>query len=1057
MNPSKGIFLYFISISRVFISCEDENEVEIVESSSSGSEYELSSAEETESIATESIEEDGDVQGSGEGMPVETQIEGDFDRLIGSIRGTDDLASSATLSKIWDAPSNAEAEEQFQADLRAASGIGRKRKGRGQGRRHRRGPVLSHQVRALIGEGNSAYVDGNLQEAIRIMTEVIRIEPRAASAWSVLATCYREMSEPTKALQVAIMGAHLRHDPDEWHELARQSRDAGQAQQALYCLAKTMRLDPANFDAIWDRASLAKEVGDLPAARNSYLAMLKRFPHDTGILTELRHILIESGDLKLCAKLYQDAFDHFTSTYPEGKVSEPVSKVIDPALTSTADVIPETPQAFFGEFSLMDILVLADLYNSLGWYDRCIKTIRAGCRWSQGRSKQKYWDTCPDDREYDVEGFVRSDDEDNLAIKQGFYPLDINARHRLAIARLKLGDFAEGRMHANIILIEDVVEFSPLFAEIADTFFECALYSEARTIYEMLGSDATTSSIHVLMQAAECRRNLGETNDAAEIYEHIIDADPSNDEAKMKLAEIYENSGQPRKALELVYQVINSRKRRIGGTKDGDAQDDGEEIAAVSLFTERKRGRAKQSSSSKTRTSMSRQHLIELEREKDRVVAECYEQLLQLQDPMRHGDTNAENEWLANAEKLIEMFRETRSLFVSRSAKPFRGTISARRKKKDDEEEMASRLEMEIEHEKEEREMRKSEQHRNSEVMHFRGIHFDEWLSLAMEYAFLLTRRDHFEEADDVLRHLMLSTVYSSQKFQDTLRLTLATCAVHAREFETTLEMFRRLMLNYQFNNELIRLFFATLASGLSQTDQVINNSFQKFVLREMRTHANAVEGKAHWLAAKRRFMSGQFVTGKPGADEVDDDNDSGGEGAELLNESEDGESVKPKRSNPVLPTLYGQSLILARSYQGALFYLLHAYDYFPNDPLICMTLAISSLGRAMQRQSDNRNFLITQAMSFMTKYRVLRGPGESDPHADEIEYNYGRAFHQIGLLSYAVKHYERVLDIVKKRQASDKNDVGVSREAAYNLCLIYVTTGATHLAKAVTRRWLSI
>ncbi|KAL5520201.1 hypothetical protein ACEPAG_9414 [Sanghuangporus baumii] len=1054
MIPPEGTLLYFISISRVFISCADEKAVEMVESSSSGSEYELSSDEETESIATESIEDDGDVQGLGEDMPVETQIEGDFDRLIGSIRGTDDLASSATLSKIWDAPSNAEAEEQFQDDLRAASGIGRKRRGRGRGRRHRTGPVLSHQVRALIGEGNSAYIDGNLQEAIRIMTEVIRIEPRAASAWSVLATCYRDLSEPTKALQIAIMGAHLRHDPDEWHELARQSRDAGQAQQALYCLAKTMRLDPENFDAVWDRASLAKEVGDFPAARNSYLAMLKRFPHDTGILAELRHILIETSDLRLCAKLYQDAFDHFTTTYPGGKVPEPVSKVIDPALTSTADVISGTPQAFSGEFGLMDILVLADLYNSLDWYDRCIRTIRSGCRWLQGRSKQKYWDTCPDDREFDVEGFVRSDDEDNLAIKQGFYPLDINARHRLTIARLKLGDFAEGRMHANIILNEDVAEFSPLFEEIADTFFECALYSEARTIYEMLGSDATTSSIHVLMQAAECRRNLGEANDAAEIYEHIINADPSNDEAKMKLAEIYENSGQPRKALELVYQVINSRRRRIGGTKDGDAQDDGEEIAATSLFAERKRGRAKQS---KPRTPMSRQHLIELEREKDRVAAGCYEQLLQLQDSMRHGDTNAENEWLLNAEKLIEMFRETRSLFVTRSAKPFRGTISTRHKKKDDEEEMASRLEMEIEHEKEEREMKKAEQHRDSGAMHFRGIHFDEWLSLAMEYAFLLTRRDRFEEADDVLRHLMLSTVYSSQKFQDTLRLTLATCAVHARKFEITLEMFRRLMLNYQFNNEPIRLFFANLASGLPQTDQVINNSFQKFVLREMRTHANAVEGKAHWLAAKRRFMSGQSMTGKPGIDEVDDDNDSGGEDAEPSNESDDGESVKPKRNNPVLPTLYGQSLILARSYQGALFYLLHAYDYFPNDPLICMTLAVASLGRAMQRQSDNRNFLITQAMSFMTKYRVLRGSGESNPYADEIEYNYGRAFHQIGLLSHAVKHYERVLDIVKTRQASDKNVVGVSREAAYNLCLIYVTTGAAPLAKAVTRRWLSI
>jgi general transcription factor 3C polypeptide 3 (transcription factor C subunit 4) len=86
------------------------------------------------------------------------------------------------------------------------------------------GPVLSHQVRALIGEGNQAYVDGNIPEAIRIMQEVIRIEPRASSAWSVIAQCYEDSNEPKKALQLRIMAAHLQHDADEWERLGAQSR-----------------------------------------------------------------------------------------------------------------------------------------------------------------------------------------------------------------------------------------------------------------------------------------------------------------------------------------------------------------------------------------------------------------------------------------------------------------------------------------------------------------------------------------------------------------------------------------------------------------------------------------------------------------------------------------------------------------------------------------------------------------------------------------------------------------------------------------------------------------
>ena len=89
------------------------------------------------------------------------------------------------------------------------------------------GPTLSQQVRSLIGDGNQAYVDSNLLIVIRMMQDVIRIEPRGASVWSVLAQRYDGMERGQKALQLRIMAAHLRHDADEWDRLARQSREHG--------------------------------------------------------------------------------------------------------------------------------------------------------------------------------------------------------------------------------------------------------------------------------------------------------------------------------------------------------------------------------------------------------------------------------------------------------------------------------------------------------------------------------------------------------------------------------------------------------------------------------------------------------------------------------------------------------------------------------------------------------------------------------------------------------------------------------------------------------------
>ncbi|KAF8815239.1 hypothetical protein BYT27DRAFT_7195535 [Phlegmacium glaucopus] len=88
--------------------------------------------------------------------------------------------------------------------------------------------------------------------------------------------------------------------------------------------------------------------------------------------------------------------------------------------------------------------------------------------------------------------------------------------------------------------------------------------------------------------------------------------------------------------------------------------------------------------------------------------------------------------------------------------------------------------------------------------------------------------------------------------------------------------------------------------------------------------------------------------------------------------------------------------------------------------------------------------------MDFLSKYRNLRRTNTEGMH--EVEYNFGRMFHHLGLYSYPVKHYERVL-----RMAEQKGDDRFWHETVYNLALIFVFTGATPLADALYRRWLSI
>lgn len=225
------------------------------------------------------------------------------------------------------------------------------------------------------------------------------------------------------------------------------SREAGFTRQSLYCYRKLYSLDPTNVDALWDRASLAKEIGDLRTvstrfhlhyspyiflqSRHALLGILKRFPHDLTVLDEIRTVLIELSDLPTCATLFQQAFEHYQALYPTGR---------GPSPSSSAEIAG-------GGFGLMEVLVLADLYNTIGEHERAIDTIRKGSRWLQGRGEQKYWDMCNDDREFDLPDVeIPSRAGGDGAIEPGRYPLDVNARHRLAVARIKTGEVEEGKV-----------------------------------------------------------------------------------------------------------------------------------------------------------------------------------------------------------------------------------------------------------------------------------------------------------------------------------------------------------------------------------------------------------------------------------------------------------------------------------------------------------------------------------------------------------------------------------------------------------------------------------
>ncbi len=253
---------------------------------------------------------------------------------------------------------------------------------------------------------------------------------------------------------------------------------------------------------------------------------------------------------------------------------------------------------------------------------------------------------------------------------------------------------------------------------------------------------------------------------------------------------------------------------------------------------------------------------------------------------------------------------------------------------------------------------------------------------------------------------MLLSNAYNDFRNQNTIRLVAASeltqhplfwlpttfhlvCAIRSRHYQNVMEHCQKLFKDHQFNNDPFRFLLAALSNGgLDANEAFVATNFQKVALREMRLwEANARgdplvlrQNGARWIAIQ--------------SDEVvDDDENPGVEDGTSMKKGKKAESrtpksftplehspipVRPKKMSPLVYSCYGYVMLCARSYQsakclchplldGEFFdahdagYLLQAHALQPRDPVICLSLAITCIGRAMQRQADNRHHLIVE------------------------------------------------------------------------------------------------
>ena len=210
-------------------------------------------------------------------------------------------------------------------------------------------------------------------------------------------------------------------------------------------------------------------------------------------------------------------------------------------------------------------------------------------------------------------------------------------------------------------------------------------------------------------------------------------------------------------------------------------------------------------------------------------------------------------------------------------------------------------------------------------------------------------------------------------------------------------------------------------------------------------------------------------------------------ERASLSTKDEAGEAIPAEEMDVALLVLYGHILYSGSSFYPALNYFFRAYALDPQNPAVLVSIALCYIHHSFKRQSENRHYLIMQGLSFMHEYRRVREKeGTLLQEKQEMEFNFARVWHTLGLAHLAVEGYQRALKLGEKIQTKHIHPVtedgqgqgdlamrddtnhhhqqysntlveDFSREAAVALQGIYALSGDFASARDVTSKWLVI
>ncbi|KAL2815847.1 hypothetical protein BDW59DRAFT_12580 [Aspergillus cavernicola] len=860
------------------------------------------------------------------------------------------------------------------------------RGGKGIKRGPRKPLEPSPEFKLLHSQATSAFIDGDYDSAIHLVKRAIQINPEMFAAHSLLSEIFLAKGEKEKAVTALFSGAHTRpRDATVWAKVARMIMEqAGDDRQAglsdvLYCYSRVIDIDPHNYNARFQRAALYRELGHTGRVVTEYERILKDIPHDVRALRLVAEVYIEQNE-------YQKAVDHW-------------SESIKYFMTRDYDKTPE--------FTWSDANIFVELYTYLGRHLEGLKALKAVSRWLLGRKDDTMWnDFDEDDREWDADDSPRRIKADGYVPKQ--WPRDsyglglpLELRIKMGVFRLKLGSehVDEALHHFEWLNPDDTSEgarindYGDLFREVADALKEAEMLEDALRFYTPIQHTNEYADVSFFMAMGDCCRLLGKLEEAESCYLTVSEYDTRDIGSRVQLAKLYEGIGMTEQALKYVNDAVllgrqetRSHRRR----KDTRLEELAKEFKSVDVAEE-----------SGPAAALS----VELgegdDSERTDNIQFLYSKLLQLEPKLEAGELEATEDWLDIADALLREFRSNRIFYPLQRSMVFLGYTNKTGKKTliDEMQEMAGRLQETLGN--------------TEELLHtaipidYHGITFDAWLDMFLQYALVVAGQNEPEEAYETLAAAADASVwYHSKSSTRLIHVCWFTCALRVQDEETLANEARWFIKEYQFVTDTYRLFgMLSCISGDPHRSLFHSSPLMKFMLRQIKAIDFTIPDQSTGARPNRGIRESIYK-----------------ERAALSTKDDAGEAIPADDMDVALLVLYGHILYSGKSFLPALNYFFRAYALDDKNPAVLLSIALCYINHSMKRQSENRHYQIMQGLSFLNEYRRVREcPGSLLVEKQEMEFNFARVWHTLGLAHLAVEGYNRVLDLGRQIQAQSQ------------------------------------